>query len=65
MDIGFDNKKYIKIQSEHIMERMARFGNKLYLEFGGKLFDDFHAAGGGEGVGDSRAPSCPPPALLW
>ncbi len=44
MQIGFDNDKYLKMQSEHIMERIEKFGNKLYLEFGGKLFDDFHAA---------------------
>lgn len=44
MRIGFDNDKYLKMQSEHIMERIKRFDNKLYLEFGGKLFDDFHAA---------------------
>ena len=44
MKIGFDNKKYLTMQSEHIMERIAKFDNKLYLEFGGKLFDDFHAA---------------------
>ncbi len=42
--IGFDNNKYIKLQSEHIMHRLSDFGGKLYLEFGGKLFDDFHAA---------------------
>ena len=42
--IGFDNNKYLKIQSEHIKERIETFGNKLYLEFGGKLFDDFHAS---------------------
>ena len=42
--IGFDNEKYIRLQSEHIRERIAMFGGKLYLEFGGKLFDDFHAA---------------------
>ncbi|MBS7183589.1 MAG: DUF1846 family protein, partial [Eubacterium sp.] len=41
---GFDNEKYLKMQSEHIKERIAQFGNKLYLEFGGKLFDDFHAS---------------------
>ncbi len=41
---GFDNDKYLKMQSEHIRERIAQFGNKLYLEFGGKLFDDFHAS---------------------
>lgn len=44
MKIGFDNDKYLKMQSEHIMERIGQFDNKLYLEFGGKLFDDFHAA---------------------
>ncbi len=44
MRIGFDNEKYLKIQSEHIKERIAQFGNKLYLEFGGKLFDDYHAS---------------------
>ncbi len=42
--IGFDNEKYLKMQSEHIRERIAQFGDKLYLEFGGKLFDDFHAS---------------------
>ena len=41
---GFDNEKYLKLQSEHIKNRIADFGGKLYLEFGGKLFDDFHAA---------------------
>ena len=41
---GFDNEKYLKIQSEHIKQRIAQFGDKLYLEFGGKLFDDFHAS---------------------
>lgn len=44
MKIGFDNDKYLKMQSQHIMERIEKFDNKLYLEFGGKLFDDFHAA---------------------
>lgn len=44
MKIGFDNDKYLKIQSEHIKERIAQFGNKLYLEFGGKLVDDYHAS---------------------
>ena len=42
--IGFDNEKYISLQSEKIKERIALFGGKLYLEFGGKLFDDFHAS---------------------
>lgn len=42
--IGFDNERYLRTQSEHIQERIARFGGKLYLEFGGKLFDDYHAA---------------------
>ena len=41
---GFDNDKYLKMQSEHIRERIASFGGKLYLEFGGKLFDDYHAS---------------------
>ena len=44
MKIGFDNDKYLKIQSEHIRERIEQFGGKLYLEFGGKLFDDYHAS---------------------
>ena len=44
LKIGFDNDKYLKMQSEHIRERIAQFGNKLYLEFGGKLFDDYHAS---------------------
>ena len=42
--IGFDNDKYLKLQSEHIRERLTHFGDKLYLEFGGKLFDDHHAS---------------------
>lgn len=42
--IAFDNDKYVKLQSEHILKRIGQFGNKLYLEFGGKLFDDHHAA---------------------
>ena len=42
--IGFDNDKYLKMQSERIRERIASFGDKLYLEFGGKLYDDFHAS---------------------
>ena len=42
--IGFDNEKYLKMQSEHIRQRIAQFGDKLYLEFGGKLFDDYHAS---------------------
>jgi uncharacterized protein (UPF0371 family) len=44
MKFGFDNDKYLKIQSQHIKERINRFGDKLYLEFGGKLFDDYHAS---------------------
>lgn len=44
MKTGFDNEKYLTMQSEHIRERISKFGNKLYLEFGGKLFDDFHAS---------------------
>ncbi len=42
--IGFDNNKYLRMQSEKIRERISKFGGKLYLEFGGKLFDDFHAS---------------------
>lgn len=42
--IGFDNEKYLTMQSQHIRERIERFGGKLYLEFGGKLFDDYHAS---------------------
>ena len=42
--IGFDNDKYLSMQSEKIKERIAKFGGKLYLEFGGKLFDDYHAS---------------------
>ncbi len=42
--IGFDNNKYLSMQSEKILERIKSFGDKLYLEFGGKLFDDFHAS---------------------
>ena len=44
MQKGFDNDKYISFQSEHIRERINKFGGKLYLEFGGKLFDDYHAS---------------------
>ena len=42
--IGFDNEKYLKIQSEHIKQRISQFGDKLYMEFGGKLYDDYHAS---------------------
>ena len=42
--VGFDNDKYLQMQSEHIQERIRKFGGKLYLEFGGKLFDDYHAS---------------------
>ena len=44
MKTGFDNQKYLKMQSEHIRDRISKFDNKLYLEFGGKLFDDYHAS---------------------
>lgn len=44
MKIGFDNQKYLDMQSSHIRERINQFDNKLYLEFGGKLFDDYHAS---------------------
>ena len=43
-NVGFDNGKYLQMQSEHIRERLAQFGGKLYLEFGGKLYDDYHAS---------------------
>ena len=42
--IGFDRQKYIALQSQHIKERRAQFGGRLYLEMGGKLFDDMHAS---------------------
>ncbi len=42
--IGFDNDQYVKLQSRNIRERIGQFGGKLYLEFGGKLFDDYHAS---------------------
>ncbi len=42
--LGFDNEKYLQMQSAHIRERLAQFGGKLYLEFGGKLYDDYHAS---------------------
>ena len=41
---AFDNNKYLKIQRESILKRISKFGDKLYLEFGGKLFDDYHAS---------------------
>ena len=44
MHLGFDNEKYLQMQSEKIRERIDQFGGKLYLEFGGKLFDDYHAS---------------------
>ena len=44
MKTGFDNEKYLALQAEHIRQRMSQFGGKLYLEFGGKLFDDYHAS---------------------
>ena len=44
MKQGFDNEKYIKLQSQNIRDRIEKFGGKLYMEFGGKLFDDYHAA---------------------
>lgn len=43
-ELAFDNDLYLRLQSKHILERISKFGNKLYLEFGGKLFDDHHAA---------------------
>ena len=44
MKIGFDNEKYLTLQTQRIRERVSSFGGKLYLEFGGKLFDDYHAS---------------------
>ena len=44
MKVGFDHEKYTRMQSEHILERIEKFGGKLYLELGGKLFDDYHAS---------------------
>lgn len=44
MTTGFDNEKYLHMQSEHIRQRIEQFDHKLYLEFGGKLFDDYHAS---------------------
>ena len=43
-NVAFDNEKYLQTQSAHIRERIAKFGGKLYLEFGGKLYDDNHAS---------------------
>ena len=42
--LGFSNDKYVKLQSQNIRDRISKFGGKLYLEFGGKLFDDYHAS---------------------
>ena len=42
--IAFDNDRYLQMQSAHIRDRIAKFGGKLYLEFGGKLYDDNHAS---------------------
>ena len=50
MKIGFDNDKYLTMQSEHIRKRIDQFDNKLYLEFGGKLFDDYHALQSTSGI---------------
>lgn len=44
LNVGFDNEAYLKTQSEKIAERISKFGGKLYLEFGGKLFDDYHVS---------------------
>ena len=43
-NLAFDNAQYLKTQSEHIRERIKQFGGRLYLEFGGKLYDDYHAS---------------------
>ena len=42
--LGFDNAEYVRLQSQNIRDRIAMFGDKLYMEFGGKLFDDYHAS---------------------
>ena len=44
MKVAFDNDLYLKLQSENIMKRVSQFSGKLYFEFGGKLFDDYHAS---------------------
>ena len=44
MKVSFDNKQYLKLQGEKILERVAQFDEKLYIEFGGKMFDDYHAS---------------------
>ena len=44
MEKAFDNDLYLKLQSENILNRVKQFGDKLYIEFGGKLFDDYHAS---------------------
>ena len=44
MKTGFNNELYVQKQSQYILERIKKFDNKLYLEFGGKLFDDLHAS---------------------
>ena len=50
VQFAFDNERYIREQTAEIIERVERFGNKLYLEFGGKLLFDYHAARGAAGV---------------
>ena len=44
MKLAFDNEKYLELQKENILKRVSKFSGKLYLEFGGKLFDDYHAS---------------------
>jgi uncharacterized protein (UPF0371 family) len=56
--VGFDNEKYVKLQSENILKRIAQFGGKLYLEFGGKLFDDYHASRVLPGFGAGQQVKC-------
>ena len=64
MKTGFDNQKYLTMQSEHIRDRIAQFGDKLYLEFGGKLFDDYHASRVLPGFApDSKLPSTSSPFI--
>ena len=55
---GFDNAKYIELQAAHIKERISQFGGKLYLEFGGKLFDDYHASRVLPGLNRTASSAC-------
>ena len=57
--IGFDNEKYLKEQTSAILERVNRFNDKLYIEFGGKILYDYHAKGGRKGRGPYGCFACP------